>query len=93
LEDKLDYDYDSPPSWHYPVRQTLGAVLIAANRPADAETVYRKYLKRFPENDRSLFGLAKSLKAQGKTQEAQVVQKRFATAWKNAEFSLTLEQL
>ncbi len=79
MEDKLDYDYDSPPSWHYPVRQTLGAVLIAANHTVDAETVYRKDLKLFPENGRSL---AKSLKAQGKTQEAQVVQKRFATAWK-----------
>jgi spore germination protein YaaH len=47
--------------------QTLGAVLIAANHTVDAETVYRKDLKLFPENGRSL---AKSLKAQGKTQEA-----------------------
>jgi tetratricopeptide (TPR) repeat protein len=91
LEDKLNYD--EPPPWHYPVRQSLGAVLLEANRPAEAEIVYHEDLKRFPENGWSLAGLAKSLEAQGKTEEAQAVQKRFTTAWKHADLSLTVAQL
>jgi spore germination protein YaaH len=70
--------------------QTLGAVLIAANHTVDAETVYRKDLKLFPENGRSL---AKSLKAQGKTQEASSSTKALCNRLENADFSLTLEQL
>ncbi|MFQ4142020.1 hypothetical protein [Chlorogloeopsis sp. ULAP02] len=85
LEDKLNYD--EPPPWHYPVRQTLGAILLQANRPKEAEIAYREDLQSFPENGWSLFGLAKSLEAQGKTKEAQVVQKRFVTAWKYADLS------
>ncbi|WP_231510410.1 hypothetical protein [Fischerella sp. PCC 9605] len=91
LEDKLNYD--EPPPWHYPVRQSLGAVLLEANRPTEAEIVYHEDLKRFPENGWSLAGLAKSLEAQGKTEEAQAVQKRFTDAWKHADLSLTVAQL
>ncbi|RUR84552.1 hypothetical protein ACF3DV_19835 [Chlorogloeopsis fritschii PCC 9212] len=86
LEDKLNYDEPRP--WYYPVRQSLGAILLQAHRPQEAEIAYREDLNLFPENGWSLFGLAKSLEAQGKTKEAQVVQKRFTTAWKNADFSL-----
>ena len=43
----------------------LGALLLEAGRPADAERVYRKDLERFRENGWSLFGLMKSLEAQG----------------------------
>jgi tetratricopeptide (TPR) repeat protein len=35
LEDGLGYD--EPPDWYYPVRETLGAVLVTAGRPAEAE--------------------------------------------------------
>ena len=35
------------PDWPVPVRQSLGDILLAAKRPADAEVVYRQ-LKRFP---------------------------------------------
>jgi tetratricopeptide (TPR) repeat protein len=86
LEDKLNYD--EPPAWHYPVRQSLGAVLLQANQPAEAEIVYQQDLKRFPENGWSLAGLTQSLEAQGKTEAAQAVQKRFQAAWKNADLPL-----
>ena len=35
-----------------------------------------------------LFGLAKSLRAQGRTDEAAEVEKRFRTAWANADVEL-----
>ena len=86
LEDQLKYD--EPETWHYPVRQSLGAVLLQANRATEAETVYREDLKHHPENGWSLFGLTQSLRAQGKTQEAAAVQKRFEKAWQYADITL-----
>jgi tetratricopeptide (TPR) repeat protein len=44
LEDGLMYN--EPPDWYYPVRHTLGAVLLEAGQPEKAETVYRQDLKR-----------------------------------------------
>ncbi|GAB4190670.1 MAG: hypothetical protein Fur006_32970 [Coleofasciculaceae cyanobacterium] len=86
LEGKLNYD--EPETWHYPVRQSLGAILLKANRPAEAEQVYREDLKRHPENGWSLFGLTQSLQTQGKTEEAQAMKKRFEQAWKDADVTL-----
>src|SRR6476660_6464672 len=37
--------FTEPPPWYYPVRQSLGAALLAAGRPAEAEAVYREDLK------------------------------------------------
>lgn len=91
LED--DLNYDEPPSWHHPVRQTLGAILLKANRPAEAERVYREDLERFPKNGWSLYGLAESLRAQGKTTAAKTVQARFETAWKHADVPLSSSRI
>ncbi len=42
IEDGIPYN--EPPVWHQPPRQVLGALLLEAGRPADAEVVYRKDL-------------------------------------------------
>ena len=68
LEESIPYD--EPPGWHAPVRQTLGAVLLQAKKPAEAEAVFLEELRRNPENGWSLYGLEQSLRAQGK-QEAR----------------------
>ena len=81
--------YFEPPPWYYPIRHSLGAVLLQAGRPAEAEVVYREDLKRFPENGWALFGLTQSLRAQGKTAEALTVDARFRQAWKDADVTLT----
>jgi len=80
--------YTEPPDWHAPVRQTLGAVLLAAGRPGEAEVVYWEDLRRNPENGWSLFGLAQSLRDQGKAGEAADVEKRFRRAWADADVRL-----
>jgi len=77
--------YIEPPDWYYPVRQSLGAVLLEAGRPADAERVYREDLRRNPENGWSLYGLAESLRRQGKTEDAARVRERFERAWAFAD--------
>jgi tetratricopeptide (TPR) repeat protein len=91
MQDALGYD--EPPSWYYPVRETLGAELLASGKSAAAEAVYRADLKRNPENPRSLFGLAQSLREQGKPQEAAKVQARFSKAWAHADVTLAPEAL
>jgi len=81
--------FTEPPPWYFPVRQSLGAVLLQGGRAADAEAVYREDLRKNPENGWSLFGLAQSLRAQGKTAEAAQVEARFQKAWAQADVKLT----
>jgi tetratricopeptide (TPR) repeat protein len=87
LEDALVYT--EPAEFHYPPRHALGAVLLEANRPAEAETVYWEDLKRNRENGWALFGLMQALKAQGKNEEAALVESRFKKAWARADITLT----
>ena len=87
LEDKLPYM--EPPFWHHPVRQIYGARLLQAGRAADAEKTYREDLERHPENGWSLYGLLASLRAQGKSEQANAVEKRFRDVWRLADITLT----
>lgn len=80
--------FDEPPTWHLPARQNLGAVLLASGDAAAAERVYREDLERYPENGWSLFGLAQSLDAQGKSAEAVAVRERFDAAWRMGDVTL-----
>ena len=85
IEDKIPYD--EPPGWHAPTRQALGAALMSAGKPADAETVYREELQRNPANGWSLFGLAASLDAQKK--DSAKVREELGLAWQNADVKLS----
>jgi tetratricopeptide (TPR) repeat protein len=87
MQDSLRYD--EPPPWNATARQSLGAVLLLAGRPAEAEAVYREDLARYPENGWSLYGLTQSLRAQKKTREANDAEKRFQKAWSEADAQLT----
>ena len=91
LQDALAYD--EPPNWYYPVRETLGSVLLRQRRTIEAEHVFREDLRRNPGNARSLFGLAESLKAQQRTDEAALVEARFRRAWAHADQRLSIESL
>jgi len=87
LEDSLRYN--EPPDWYFPVRQFLGAMLLDAGRPNEAEVVYAADLRKNPENGYSLFGLRYALEKQGKHQDAQAVVERFDRAWADATHTLT----
>jgi tetratricopeptide (TPR) repeat protein len=87
LQDNLGYE--EPPAWYYPVRQSLGAVLLKARRATDAEAVYREDLRRNPENGWSLYGLRQSLQKQKKKEEAGETEQRFRKAWAKADIQLT----
>jgi tetratricopeptide (TPR) repeat protein len=87
IEDRLTYN--EPPDWFFPVRQTLGAVLLEAGRPKDAEAIYREDLSVYPKNGWSLFGLAKSLREQNKIADAEDAERQFTSAWAYADITLT----
>jgi len=86
LEDGLNYT--EPKDWYLPPRQVLGAVLLEAGKPKEAELVYREDLNVHPQNGWTLFGLAKSLEAQGKLDEAKAAQQEFKEAWADADVTL-----
>jgi tetratricopeptide (TPR) repeat protein len=85
--------YDEPPAWYYPVRESLGGELLRRGRAAEAEAVFREDLRRNPRNGRSLFGLWKSLEAQGRAADAATVRGEFEQAWKAADVTLRVEDL
>jgi tetratricopeptide (TPR) repeat protein len=85
--------YQEPSDWHAPVRQNLGAVLLAAGRPDEAEAVYWEDLRKNPGTGWALFGLMQALKAQSKNDEAALVEQRFRAAWKDADVTLTASRI
>ena len=87
LEDSLVYT--EPSEFHYPPRLALGAILLEAGRPAEAETVYWEDLRRNKENGWALFGLLQSLRAQQKMDEAAIIEARFIKAWGRADVTLS----
>ena len=87
VEDELGYS--EPELWSIPVRQILGAILLEAGETSQAQQAYEEELRRHPDNGWSLFGLAESLRAQGKDIEAEAVDKRFHLAWARADIVLS----
>jgi tetratricopeptide (TPR) repeat protein len=82
VQDSLKYD--EPQDWFYPVRESLGAVLLKIGNDAGAEEVFRADLQRNPRNPRSLFGLEQALKALDRTYDAGFIRKQFDANWKGA---------
>jgi len=87
LEDSLRYN--EPPDWYFPVRHYLGAMLLDAGRPKEAEVVYAADLRKNADNGYSLFGLKIALVQQGKDEDALAVAKRFDHTWAGATHKLT----
>lgn len=83
LEDALEVE--EPPSWAAPQRHALGAALLLAGRPAEAEQVFREDLVRYPANGWALYGLAESLRRQGRRAEAQRALAEYRAAWALAD--------
>lgn len=87
LEDALVYT--EPAEFHFPPRHALGAILLDAGRPAEAATVYWEDLRRNKENGWALFGLMQALKAEGRKDDAALIEARFQKAWAGADVKLS----
>ena len=91
LQDSLKYN--EPPDWFFPVRESLGAVLLSSGNAVEAEKVFREDLDHNPRNPRSLYGLGEALKAQKRDYDAGFIQKQFDTSWKGTGPALKIEDL
>jgi tetratricopeptide (TPR) repeat protein len=85
--------YNEPADWYYPVRESLGGMLLQTGDAKGAERVFRDDLERNPRNPRSLFGLAEALTSQHRDYDASWVRKQFEAAWQGADVTLKVEDL
>ena len=76
-------DVDEPEPLPFPARHWLGAALLDAQRPADAERVYQDDLKQHPHNGWALLGLQLAMKAQGKA--TGDVENDFRASWSRSD--------
>jgi tetratricopeptide (TPR) repeat protein len=83
IQDTLKYG--EPPDWFFPVRESLGGVLLINRDAPGAEKVFREDLDRNPRNPRSLFGLQQALKAQDRNYDASFVESEFRDSWVGGE--------
>ena len=86
IEDNLIYN--EPSAWHIPPRQNLGAILLKAEKYAEAESIYLEDLKILRQNGWSLMGLYESLVAQNKMDEATAIMQEFNKAWEDADIDI-----
>ena len=87
FEDELPYD--EPALWYIPTRQSLGAVLLKAEKYTEAELIYLEDLEYYRQNGWSLMGLYQSLLGQGKKDEAGIIKQQFDQAWSKADIEIS----
>jgi tetratricopeptide (TPR) repeat protein len=81
IEDELVWDEPEP--LPFAARHWLGAALLEAKRPVDAERVYREDIADHPHNGWSLHGLQQALKAQGKS--SAEIDADLAASWSRSD--------
>ncbi|MFL5625678.1 MAG: hypothetical protein ACJ788_08795 [Ktedonobacteraceae bacterium] len=68
-------------------------VFCASEKQRRAVQVFHEGVRRSPRNGRMLFGLTESLRAEGKSSEAESVKREFDAAWSGADVHLRVEDL
>jgi tetratricopeptide (TPR) repeat protein len=79
VEDSLAYT--EPPYWYYPIRQSLGAVLLRQGKLDEAEKAFRESLARVRNNGWSLYGLTKVYEKRGDMKSLAAAKGKYAQAW------------
>jgi tetratricopeptide (TPR) repeat protein len=73
--------YGEPPTWFYPVRESLGALLLKSGDTAEAEKTFREGLRLSPHEPRLLLGLSEARNAAGHKSDAEAARHEFAALW------------
>ena len=79
IQDALPYM--EPPFWYYPVRQSLGAALLAQGKTAEAAEAFRAALKQTPNNGWAASGLLRAAEAQRDAEGAAVARAMLERSW------------
>ena len=77
--------YDEPEPLNFGAHHWLGAALLEAGRPAEAEAVYRASLEMHPHNGWSIYGLEQALRAQGRDTEADDADQWLRDVWSETD--------
>jgi tetratricopeptide (TPR) repeat protein len=85
--------YMEPPYWYYPVRQSLGAALLEAGRPQEAEEEFLAALEKSRNSAWALFGLREAANAQGDEAAEAKAAGELAKSWRGNPSLLTLDRL
>ena len=91
LQDEMPYS--EPPAWFYPVRESLGALLLRRGSPAESEAVFSESLRRSPNDPRALLGLSAALQAEGRKADAAAKRALFHQAWKYSDVHIVVKDL
>jgi tetratricopeptide (TPR) repeat protein len=91
IEDALPYM--EPPFWYFPVRQSLGAALLKAGKPQEAQAAFLGALARHPNSAWALYGLRETQLRQGDTQGARASEAALRRAWLGDWKQLKLDRL
>lgn len=91
LQDGLTYS--EPPHRYYPVRQSLGAVLVRLGRLEEAADAFRASLVQSPNNGWALFGLGEVYRRTGEKAAAAEAKRRLGKAWAGDTRALDLTRL
>ena len=79
VEDTLSYT--EPPYWYYPVRQSLGSVLLRQGRLDEAEKAFRESLLRTRNNGWALAGLAEVYRKKGDAKAEKAARAAYLKTW------------
>ena len=88
-----DMPYSEPPPWFYPVRESLGALLLRHGSAAESEAVFAQSLRLVPNDPRGLLGLSAALTAEGRKADAVAAQAHFGAARQHSDVPLTVKDL
>lgn len=91
LQDGLAYM--EPPYWYYPVRQSLGAALLADGNAGMAIKTFEASLKDAPNNAWALYGLSVAQSRIGDYARASASSAGFGNAWVGAPGPIDLSKL
>ena len=92
LQDSMPYS-EPPPPWFYPVRESLGALLLRVGQADEAEAVFRMCLRMSPNDPRALLGLSEALRARGQKSAAGAERANFAASWRFSDGPVSLGDL
>jgi tetratricopeptide (TPR) repeat protein len=85
--------YMEPAFWYYPVKQSLGAILLLAGETERGEAALKASLEAVPNNGWACFGLLEAAKLRGDAAAVSALEDRLGRSWAGDPALLDLNRL